>query len=144
MADKASYRIIIFEGNSLPKQYLNLVTSKWMRNFRYGNDYIKLIDADNYFANYSQYIRLVLNLPETIVALATLTDDEDVVLGFSVISGKTLQYVHVHKDMRRQGIGKQLIPAYIDSFTHITRIGMKLWPTKMPNAKFIIYSGAKE
>jgi GNAT superfamily N-acetyltransferase len=139
MASEAAYQVVVYFGSKLPPEYHNLVLSKWMRSFRYGNDYIKLIDADSYFDKYSRYIRAVLALSRTVVRMAALKDDDDVVLGFSVITNSTLQYVHVHKDMRRQGIGRRLVPDYVDSFTHLTRTAAKLWPTKMAHAKFIIY-----
>lgn len=138
--DRASYEVIRYERHCLPLQYCNLILSKWARSFRYGNDYIRLMDADNYFQSYSRYIQRVLGLTETTVRLALLPDDSDVVLGFSVVTNKTLQYVHVHKDARRQGIARALIPTDVDSFTHLTKLAMRLWPTKMPNAKFIIYA----
>jgi hypothetical protein len=132
-----SYTVIRYAGRSLPDIYRNLVLSKWMRSFRYGNDYIKLADSDSYYFAYSIYINRILNLlPDTLVRLAVLTSDTDVVLGFSVIRGRILDFVHVHKDQRRQGIGRSLVPDYIERFTHLTRTGMKLWPTKMPKCKF--------
>lgn len=142
--DNAAYQIIRFGGVELPLRYRNLVISKWARSFRYGNDYVKLIDADNYFQSYSRYIQAILMLLPTVVRLATLIDDADVVLGFSVTSGKTLHYIHVHKDARLQGIARALVSHNIESFTHLTKMALRLWPTKMPNAKFIIYSPENE
>ena len=136
---KAAYQVIRYE-NGLPHQYRHLVIAKWGRSFRHGNDYAKLIDADSYFQNYPRYIQAILTLPQTTVRLATLIDDTDVVLGFSIVSDTTLHYVYVNRGVRRQGIGKTLIPPNIDRFTHLTTPVLGLWPIKMPNAKFVIYS----
>ena len=135
-----SYSIIRYAGRELPGAYHNLILSRWMRSFRYGNDYIRLIDSDSYFIAYGRYIRGILKTVNSIVRLAVLTDDTDVALGFSVIRNRTLDYVHVQKDYRHQGIGRMLVPEYIESFTHLTKTGIKLWSTKMPEAKFDPFS----
>lgn len=131
-----TYTIYAYPGVDFPDQYKNFVRSKWIRSYRYGNDFIKLADADSYFATYTYYITTLILKPETIVRLALLTEDTDVALGFSVSRGNILDYIHVHKDYRKSGIGMKLLPKNIDTFTHLTKTGMKLWPTKMPQAKF--------
>src|SRR5271166_5811041 len=114
--DKNTYTIKPYLGSSLaqlidvPESYKNLVLSKWLRSLRFGNDYFQIIDADVYFKTYSQYITLILNRPLTVVRLAVLTDDPDVVLGFSVSEKNKIHFVHVHKDHRRLGIGSDLLP----------------------------------
>lgn len=134
--EKAIVEVHKHEGKKLPVQYLNLVRSRWMRSYRRHNDFIKLIDAASYFGAYEPYVVGVLNRPTTIVRLAVLQEDRDVVLGFSVSQGSVLHYVDVPTPNRRQGIGKSLVPQEIGWFSHITRIGMKIWPSKFPNAKF--------
>jgi len=134
--DEAAYKIVPYLGRMLPAQYVNLVISRWMRSYRFGNDYLKLTDSDHYFQSYSVYINRILYAPETVIRLAVLTDDPDVALGFAVFRGHTLDYVHVHKDCRKQGIAKFLLGDHVKQFTHLTRIGMKLWPTKLPDALF--------
>jgi hypothetical protein len=131
-----SYTILRYAGPMLPHGYKNLILSKWMKSYRYGNDYIKLTNPDSYFAAYSKYISLLLSQSQTLVRLAVLSDDNDVTLGFSVSRNRTLDYIHVHKDFRRQGIGRMLWPSYVDSFTHLTKIGLKLWSTKCPGVIF--------
>lgn len=131
-----TYSVIKYYGQELPKEYLNFVRSKWMRSYRFGNDYIKLSDSDTYFAAYSNYISNLLLRPDMVIRMAVLSDDFDVALGFSAIDEDVLHYVHVHKDLRKQGIAKTLIPTPIKSFTHLTRTGLKLWATKMPEAIF--------
>ena len=124
------------EGKWLPKQYVNLVRSRWMRSYRRCNDYMRLVDADSYYHAYSNYITVVLGRPRTIVRLAVLSDDNDVALGFSVCELKVLHYVDVPKVYRKKGIGRSLVPEQIEWFTHLTRIGARLWSTKAPHAKF--------
>lgn len=141
-----SYTIYVYPGALLPKQYLNFVFSRWAKSYRHGNDYIKLCDSDSYFAAYRKYILALLLRPETRVRIAALSDEMDIALGFAVIREKILDYVHVHKDFRKQGIGRYLVGiphmetphnnTKIEEFTHLTKTGMKLWPTKLAHAKF--------
>lgn len=132
----ASYTIMGYLSHALPNEYRNYVMAKWMRSYRYGNDYIKLSDSDSYFEAYNSYINIVLMHPSAIVRIAALADDPDVALGFSVCRDTILDYVWVHKDNRKQGIGGFLVPPNIEAFTHLTRVGLKLWPLQLPGAKF--------
>jgi GNAT superfamily N-acetyltransferase len=116
--------------------FLPLIFSKWLRSLRYGNDYFRLIKAQAYYTAYHRYIQAVLNAEATQVRLAALTDDPDVVLGFSVSRGPILDYVHVHKDQRLQGIGKALVPKDITTITCLTRTALAIWGTKYPKLEF--------
>lgn len=146
--EEASYRIISYSGRDLPESYHGLVYSKWLRSLRHGNDYFKLIDAQAFYKAYGPYISMTLHRPEAIVRLAVLTDDPDVVLGFSVSRETILDYVHVLRirlkvptgidviDYRRRGIGTALMPQGITSFTHITRTWLTIWGSKFGSWKF--------
>lgn len=136
-----SYKILVFGPTErVPDQYHSLIYSKWMRSYRYGNDYIKLADSDSYYATYIRHITRVLSDSQTVVRLAVLSDDKDVVLGFSVSRGTILDYVHVHKDMRRIGIGTKLIPPGIEWFTHLTRTAMTIWGSKYKDWKLNLFA----
>jgi GNAT superfamily N-acetyltransferase len=137
--EKQSKAIVMryWPAKSLPFKYHNFIKSKWMRSFRFGNDYIKLSDADSYFAAYSRYIEALLGRLDVCARVAVLDDDIDVALGFSIIqNASALHYVYVHKDARKMGVGRALIPHKISTITHLTKTGLKLWPTKLPKAIF--------
>ncbi len=133
---ESSYQVYAYEGGKFPDCYLNFILSKWMRSYRYNNDYIKLIDSDSYYSTYRAYLGAILFNSKNTIRLAVLPDDLDVALGFSVCHGNVLHYVYVHKDYRRNGIGKRLVPIEVSSFTHLTKTGIKLWGTKLPKAIF--------
>jgi GNAT superfamily N-acetyltransferase len=134
----AEYKVIVYNGPALPDNYKPMIYSKWLRSLRYGNDYFKLIQQDAYFTNYHKYLELVLNKSDTMVRMAVLSDDYDVVLGFAVCRPSIVDYVHIHKDYRRQGIGSALIAslANVSFITHLTRNGMSFWNNKLKDAKF--------
>lgn len=120
----------------MPATYYNLILSRWLRSLRFGNDYFKLVRPDAYYAAYSRYIGSILGGSETVIRLAVLDDDRDVVLGFSVARGTALDYVHVHKDARKRGIGTALVPKDIDQITHVTKTGLSIWGSKYPGWSF--------
>ncbi len=133
----ASYTIISFSGIYLPKQYEGMIYAKWMRSLRKGFDYFSLIEAMTYYGAYHNYIAILLGKPETVIRLAVLSDDHDVVLGFSVCRKNILDYILVLlPEYRRLKIGTSLIPNGIDTFTHLTRTGMTIWNNKYSEWKF--------
>lgn len=134
--EAASYTIIGFSGKDLPAAYRNLIFSRWLRSLRFSNDYFNLIEANAYYAVYHRYIEALLARPATSVNLAVLSDDNDNVLGFSVTEPEILHYVHVHKYQRKQGIGRALVPSTTRVITHVTKTGLSLWVSKMPQAVF--------
>lgn len=134
--EPASYKIISIRGRDLPKSYQGFVLAKWLRSLKRGNDFFRLIDSENFFTYYDAFIKLTLSRPNTQVRLAVLSDDNDVVLGFSIVEGKTLHYVFVQKDLRRQGIGFSILPKEIESITHLTKTGITFWTKLFPWAKF--------
>lgn len=133
--EQSSYRIVSYHGSNIPKNYEALIYSKWLRSLKFGNDYFRLIDNDSYYKAYHQYITLLLMRPNSLLYIASLSDEPDVVLGFSLIENRTLHYIHVHKDNRHIGIAKSLVVKKIDAITHITKIGLQIWQ-KYPDVKF--------
>lgn len=132
----STYTVYVYLTDKLPKEYLNYIYARWLRSLRYGNEYFKLIDQDAYYATYHRYISAILDKPNTAIRLALLSDDKDVILGFSVARGNVLDYVYVHKDQRRMGVGKHLVPEGIDTFTHVTKTWLSIWGSKYDYWRF--------
>lgn len=130
----ASYKVVAFDH--VPEEYRNMIFSKWKRSLRYENDYFKLIDCDAYFKAYDKYLSGILAADNLVFTIATLSDDIDVVLGFSVSRGTVLDYVYVNKEFRRIGVGARLIPRGITTITHLTKTGMTIWNNKYSAWKF--------
>lgn len=124
-------------ASGINREIKNLILAKWMRSFRRGNDFIKLIDSDSYYAAYTHYVLHVLARPGAELRMAVLADDRDVVLGFAIIEKSTLHYVFTNKDFRRNGIATSLIgnPKKIEWITHLTKSGLNLWPSLLSRAK---------
>ncbi len=133
---EASYTLVGHSAPFLPEEYRGVIYSKWMRSLRHGNDYYRLVDPPHYYEAYQRYISAILGKPDTMVRLAVLSDDRDVVLGFSVSRDKVLDYVYVDKLQRKQGIGKMLVPPSIEQITHVTKTGLTIWGSKYGHWKF--------
>lgn len=122
-----TYSVIVYPSAELPALYNALIYSKWLRSLRFGNPLFKKMESNEYYKNYHLYLENLLKKPDSVVRLAALTDDRDVVLGFAVSREDVLDYVHVHKDYRKIGIGSALFPKSTTTFTHITMTALKIW-----------------
>jgi hypothetical protein len=131
---ESSYRIVYHQGSKLPEEYKNLIIAPFLNSLRYGNDLYKLIDKDAYFLNYSHYIDILLARPMTIVKLAMLKDNT--ILGWSLVEHKTVHYVWVKKEVRRQGICRALLPKEFTTISHITHKGINIWVKHFPEVGF--------
>jgi hypothetical protein len=134
--EKAAYQVIAYPSASFPNQYRHMILSKWMRSLRYENSYFKLVNSDSYYAAYQRYIASLLARPNGTLRLAVLSDDHDVVLGWSLTERSTLHYVWVAHEQRNKSIAKSLVPILISKITHLTNTGMRIWNSKLPDAIF--------
>lgn len=128
--------VISYPGKDFPTAYQALVFSKWLRSLRFGNPLFAKVSGNDYYQNYHKYIQNLLNKPDTIVRFAVLNDNKDIVLGFSCSREDVLDYVHVHKDHRKQGLAKLLVPSNITTITHITKDALSILETN-PHYKLI-------
>lgn len=138
----SNYKILTFPGTELPKQYEALVYSKWLRSLRHGNDFFKLVVPAGYYEAYPQVIKRILDNASCQVRLAVLEDDADICLGFLVyrraIDHDILDYIHVQKDMRKQGVAAFLLPHHIKTITHLTKTALIIW--NHPKYKHLVFN----
>lgn len=131
-----SYSIISFPGPDFPTRYQAAVFSKWLHSLRNGNDFFKATSANDYFIQYHQYIEKLLEKPSSLVKFAVLTDDHDIILGFSVSREDVLDYLFISPEQRGQKLSKALIPDGITTFTHLTKQWIPIWQAKYKDWKF--------
>jgi GNAT superfamily N-acetyltransferase len=104
----------------------NLVIVSWLNGYYYGNDKFNKIPNILFFDNYRKTITDILASPLTTIKIACLSDDPDVILGFSVFDKDILHWVFVKKSWRNLGIAKELVPKDIKYCTHVTKSGEAL------------------
>lgn len=132
--ESEKYKIITIPASQLPIDHKNLIIGPFLNSLRYGNDLFKLIDQDDYYSHYAKYIDSLLARPTSTIKMAVL--DDDTVLGWSLLDHKLVHYIWVKKEVRRQGIGKSLLPKEFDTITHITRVGINIWVSKYQHVRF--------
>lgn len=112
------------------------VMSTFLRGLYYGDSWFSLIPKEIFMASYKKAAEAIVLSPKNIVVVAALKDSPDVILGYSIVSldGKKLHWVFVKagdkKDpaasWREKGIARSLIPASIETVTHLTKFGRTL------------------
>lgn len=111
------------------------IMATWLRGFYYGNFWFKEISKNAFMKHYHNIITEILSSKNTSVQVAALKDDDDIIVGYSVLGHKysnpTIHWVHVKTPWRRLGIGRRLVPQDSDTATHMTAIGWKLKPQAM-------------
>lgn len=120
---KPTLKIISFSGKNLPDNYHSVVIARWLNSLKRLNKLFKAIDNEAYYKHYEEFIKAILKRPNVVVNLAALSEDPDVIFGWSVFDciSHSLHYVHVQEPYRRQGISYDLIPDNIMWITHTTR-----------------------
>lgn len=104
----------------------NFILSTWLKGLRYGNDWFGLIEAGVYYTNYQKHIERILQSPTTAVKVACLKESPDVILGYSVTRGNTLDWVFVKKNWRLIGIARSLVPDTTTHVSHLTDVGRSI------------------
>ncbi len=113
----------------------NFILASFLNGIYYGNTLFNMIPKAIFMENYKEIANeLYRNQLKTVVKVACLKDDEDVILGYSILSADylTIHWVYVKEKFRHQGIGKSLVPLYPISVSHLTKLGIELLK-KLPN-----------
>lgn len=113
----------------------NFIMSTVLRGLYYGESVFSDVPKDIFMENYKATVEQMLN--NSIIQVACLKDDKDVILGYSILSldFETIHYVFVKSAWRNQGIARSLVPMYPLYASHLTSLGKKLL-TKFDNCKF--------
>lgn len=124
-------------GNALDK---NFILATMLRGLYYGNTWFGAIPKNIFMQRYHTILERLLAHPDTVVTIACLKDDAEVVLGYSIYR-KThdtiiLDYIFVKSAWRRIGIAKSLLPNNIFAVTHLTRPGASIMKSKLPNIPY--------
>lgn len=106
----------------------NFVMATFLRGVYYGDTWFSAIPKDIFMANYKLFVEALISRPSTVVKVACLEEDPDVLVGYSVLSSdfSAVHYVFVKAAWRKQGIAWQLLPQYPQLVTHLTATGKVL------------------
>lgn len=79
-----------------------------------------------FYKEKAKRIRQLLASKEVVTRIACLGDDPDLMIGYSVVRNKNVEFVYVKIDYRRRGIGKLLTMWFETVSNPQTRMGKKL------------------
>lgn len=108
----------------------NFVLATFLRGLYYGNDFYGIIPKQIFMENYKVVAETLVNPVRTEIKVACLVEDEDVILGFTVLSKdcSALHWVFVKQVWRKQGIAAALTPKNVTSYSHFSNLGLILLP----------------
>lgn len=132
-----------FEGLYKVREYREsdkpFILSTALKGLYYGNSFFSLMPKDVFMENYSKVLNHLVS--KSLIRVACLPEDEDIILGYSMFSkyADTLHYVFVKQKWRTKGIGRSLCPTPA-TYTHFTDLGLNLVKTKLPDCIFNPFS----
>lgn len=109
----------------------NLILATWVHGLYHGNErdsWISSIPEDVFNVHYRNILEKIIILPHVEMRIATVKDEPDVILGYSVFTKDTLHWIYVKKPWRLIGIARDLYPKGIKYTTHLTELGRALRP----------------
>lgn len=106
----------------------SFILATFLRGLYYGNSWFSLIPKDIFMNNYKVIAQALLDSPNTTTKIACLKEDENVILGYSILSSdfQTVHWVYCKAAWRKKGIGKSLTPQYATFASHLTELGQEL------------------
>lgn len=115
----------------------NFILATFLRGVYYGDSWYSFIPKDIFMNNYKYTAEALLENPNTIVMIACLPDDPEVILGYALLGNnyQLLHFVYVKSAWRQKGIAKALVPSRLTEVTHLTAVG-KILMKKFPDLIF--------
>ena len=98
------------------------IYSSWLQSLWAGNETFKLINRALYFKKYHDIVENLITKANSVVLIACLLDDPDIILGFSTSEAGRLHYVFVKENWRNIGLARDLSCPF-NEVSHITRMG---------------------
>ncbi len=105
----------------------SFILATWLRGLFYGDSWFKEIPKNVFMLKYHTIIEAILAHPKTVVYVACLKEDADVILGYAVLGPDNIaHWVFTKSAWRGIGIAKSLIPQATQVATHLTRVGLSI------------------
>jgi GNAT superfamily N-acetyltransferase len=102
----------------------NFILATWLKGQYWGSTYFRQIPKDEYFRDYPATIISILSTPGAELLIACDRARPEWIVGFSVLKGSALYWIHVRKDYRGKGIGRLLLGGHeIKTVKALTKIG---------------------
>lgn len=108
----------------------NFILATFLRGIYYGETFFSEVPKALFMSKYKQVAQALVLDKSTVIRIACLPDDSDVVIGYSITNNNdtTLNWVFIKKAWRGKGIAKNLLPNTLTSLVpqHATKQGFIL------------------
>lgn len=109
---------------------IKFICNSWWNNLYANVRWVNGFMDRKLFVKYHDILLHILKKPKTETSVCCLKEDEDVIVGYSVVE-KTdqdtiLHWVFVRNDWQGKGIARDLVPKGITIATHLTKTGEKI------------------
>ena len=87
------------------------VYSTWLKCYKHESDFGKKIHPSQFFYWHQKVIDRILDQPDSVISVACLSDNEDVIVGYLVYQDQSkpvLHFCYIKPSFRLMGIAKQL------------------------------------
>ncbi len=121
--NKVIYRIFDYT----PAADAGFIFTSYAKAVYFGRDHLEDDpDRERWFKEFQT--KLVEQLPRATILVACMEDDQDHILGYSIILDKRLEFVYVKPLYRNQGIASFITNRLYDEINpdHITKIGQAI------------------
>lgn len=127
-SEKTETKIVVRRLEEFPEEirpdFRSFILATWLKGNYYGNSFFRQMPQDLYFKKYAEIIEKVIDLETTEVRIACDDDNPSWLVGYSILVGPRLYWVHVKRDFRERGIAKLLLAgALIDEVKGTSKIG---------------------
>lgn len=125
------------------------IYSTWQRGQFHGySEYEQKVNKQIFFRHYTNIIKDISKSPNTYIYVVTLDDDDDVIIGYIVMSKNVLHWAYVKQAWRNRGIFKLMYGLFVEQIKYYSgfventnALFIKLGLTYNP---FLLYSELKE
>lgn len=106
----------------------NFILATFLRGLYYGETWFSDIPKDIFMENYKKIAEALIHSPKVIIKVACLPEDQDVILGYSILSTdyQTVHWVYCKSAWRLKGIGRSLVPQHPVYVSHLSQLGKSL------------------
>lgn len=127
----------LYNIRDMKQEDTSFILATFLRGLYHGDSWFSLIPRPIFMDNYKKIANMILTSPTTIVKVACLKEDPDVILGYCMLSDdlQAVHWVYVKAAWRKQGIAKALLPKFPTTTTHLSALGKSLM-SKIPNIVF--------
>jgi len=106
----------------------SFILATFIRGLYYGNTLFNKIPKQIFVDNYKPVVQTLLSGVHTVIKIACLKEDPNIIIGYSILSSdyQVINWVYVKKAWRTRGVARSLVPQFPTSVSHLTTLGESL------------------